>query len=89
MITKYVAIKGLKPYSIDIKDVSLLFDVYDSYIQSFGDYFIGLFDTLKLAEDSLEIDYLLFGDSQLSTDLQTILHLENCYRIQVETDIWE
>ena len=87
MITKYVAIKGLKPYSIDIKDMSLLFDVYDSYIQSFGDYFIGLFDTLKLAEDSLEIDYLLFGDSQLSTDLQTILHLENCYRLNINTEI--
>ena len=87
MITKYVAIKGLKPYSIDIKDTSLLFDVYDSYIQSFGDYFIGLFDTLKLAEDSLEIDYLLFGDSQLSTDLQTILHLENCYRLNINTEI--
>ena len=87
MITKYVAIKGLKPYSIDIKDMSLLFDVYDSYIQSFGDYFIGLFDTLKLAEDSLEIDYLLFGDSQLSTNLQTILHLENCYKLNINTEI--
>ena len=81
MITKYVAIKGLKPYSIDIKDKSLLFDVYDSYLQSFGDYFIGLYDSFELAQEYLDIDYIVFGDTQLSTDLQTILHLENCYRI--------
>ena len=87
MITKYVAIKGLKPYSIDIKDVSLLFDVYESYVLSFGDYFIGLYDTPEMAEEYLEIDYILFGDSQLSTDLQTILHLENCYRLNINTEI--
>ena len=87
MITKYVAIKGLKPYSIDIKDVSFLFDVYDSYVQSFGDYFIGLYDTFEKAEEYLEIDYILFGDSQPSTDLQTILHLENCYKLNIDAEI--
>lgn len=87
MIRKYVAIQGIKPYSIDIKDKSLLFDTYDSYVQTFGDLFIGLYDSYETAEEYLRINYELFGDVDLSSDLETINYLEKCLALNLDTNI--
>lgn len=87
MIRKYVAIQGIKPYSIDIKDKSLLFDTYDSYVQSFGDLFIGLYDSYEIAEEYLKINYELFGDVNISSDLETINYLEKCLALNLDTNI--
>ena len=83
MITRYLTIRNLDPIRVDFKDgVNLMLVIYN-YLDFYGDEFLGLMDTYEDALDLLAEDYLEYGDINITTDISTVLFLEDCLALEV------
>lgn len=78
----YLTIKYTKPIPIIPKENTLLFNLVEDYIDTYGDLFIGLFNTYNEGLEAQLQWYKLYGDFDLCKDLNTIDHLEKCYQLE-------
>lgn len=87
MKTRYLALRGRNPIKVDFKDgVDMMF-VMMNYIGFYGDDFLGLMDTQEEALEILAEDYVEFGDVHVTNDIDTVLFLENCLELELDTNI--
>lgn len=76
----YLAIRGCEPIEVKFK-TNLTQSTIDCYIQAYGLDFIGLYESYMEAIDSLLIDEEFFN-SLTSDIVDTINHLERCYKLE-------
>ena len=81
MNTRYLTIKYTKPIPVNFKNNIDLFEVLNTYIDTYGDCFIGLFNDYDEAIEAQKQWYELFGDRDICKDLNTIEHLDKCLQI--------
>ena len=81
MFTRYLTIKYTKPIPVKFKGDIDLFQVLNTYIDVYGDCFIGLFNNYDEAIEAQKHWYILFGDEDICKDLNTIDHLEKCLQV--------
>ena len=81
MNTRYLTIKYTKPIPVNFKNNIDLFEVLNTYIDTYRDCFIGLFSDYDEAIEAQQQWYELFGDRDICRDLNTIEHLDKCLQI--------
>lgn len=87
MKTKYLTLRGCNPIKVDFKDgVNMVFVILN-YIDFYGSDFLGLMDTQEEALEILAEDYVEFGDVHVTNDIDTVLFLENCLELELDTNI--
>lgn len=87
MITRYLTLKYIEPIEVKIKDDASLFNMLQVYIEQYDECFIGLMDTYEDAKQEQELHYIMFGDVELCQDLTTICYLEDCLKLELDTNI--
>lgn len=87
MKTRYLTLRGCNPIRVDFKDGVDLMVAMTNYIDFYGDDFLGLMDTQEDALEILAEDYIEFGDVHVTNDIDTVLFLENCLELELDTNI--
>lgn len=81
MRTVYLTLKYVQPIEVKLKDEFSLFNMLCEYIDTYGELFIGIYDTVDEAIEAQAIHYTMYGDIELCKDLNTLYSLENCLAI--------
>ena len=84
---RYLLLKYTEPIPVMYKDGVNMLNVIADYIDTYGDYFVGLADSFEEGINALEDWYVMFGDRDLCRDIPTLNHLENCYKLELDTNI--
>ena len=87
MITKFLTIKYSEPIKVDFKDKYNQFNLDCEYLNTYGNCYIGLFDSYDEAIINQTLWYELYGDTDICEDLMTIDYLERCYKLELDTNI--
>lgn len=84
---RYLLLKYTEPIPVMFKENVNLLNVIADYIDAYGDYFVGLADSFEEGVLALENWYEMFGDRDLCLDIRTLNYLEDCYKLELDTNI--